>query len=435
MAQDYVQAVEWFGKAADQFDADAQLNLGIAYFSGRGVPQDDAQGVWWTRKAVEQGHANAQHNLGIAYGTGRGVPQDDAQAVSWFRQAAEQGHADAQFLLGEAYETGEGVAQDFAQAVSWYRPAADQGHASAQRYLGYAYNSGQGVQKDDVEAVTWYRKAADQGDVGAQFLLGLAYADANSVPQDFVAVADANGVPQDLVEAHKWVSLAVSGGDARGGEVRDALEKEMTPAQLADAQQRASEWQAAFDLASGAAVQTTPATELETALSQIQIAAGKLPSVIEEGRLDYSEEPSYTTQSVEQRFYETRASLGMVSGGGEYFTGVSHVGRRPAVDVSYLGGDCTGYAAVAPDYRLHWTGNSSELEISFSATDGGDPTLLVNLPDGSWACNDDADGSDPMLVFETPEAGQYDVWVGSYSAGDGGPGVLVVTGQPGAGNR
>lgn len=55
------------------------------------------------------------------------------------------------------------------------------------------------------------------------------------------------GVPQDYVEAHKWWNLAAA--HATSKEKRDAILKlreqvaaKMTPAQLAEAQKRASEW-------------------------------------------------------------------------------------------------------------------------------------------------------------------------------------------------
>ena len=60
------------------------------------------------------------------------------------------------------------------------------------------------------------------------------------------------GVPQDYVEAHKWYNLAAAAAhlgqlqESAAG-ARNALAKQMTAAQVAEAQQRASEWQAAFD--------------------------------------------------------------------------------------------------------------------------------------------------------------------------------------------
>ena len=53
--------------------------------------------------AAEQGNANAQNNLGEAYYNGEGVAKDTKEAVRWFRMAADQGDADAQNNLGVAY--------------------------------------------------------------------------------------------------------------------------------------------------------------------------------------------------------------------------------------------------------------------------------------------------------------------------------------------
>ena len=59
------------------------------------------------------------------------------------------------------------------------------------------------------------------------------------------------GVLQDYVEAHKWYNLAASRvtGDAQReyAEARDTLTKQMTLAQIAEAQRLAREWQAAFE--------------------------------------------------------------------------------------------------------------------------------------------------------------------------------------------
>ena len=49
---------------AEAGDAEAQNNLGLMYFNGRGVAQDEAEAVAWYRRAAEQGFANAQYNLG-----------------------------------------------------------------------------------------------------------------------------------------------------------------------------------------------------------------------------------------------------------------------------------------------------------------------------------------------------------------------------------
>jgi TPR repeat protein len=113
-------------------------------------------------------------------------------------------------------------------AVSWYRKAAEQGIADAQVNLGNMYASGQGVPQDYAAAVSWYRKAAEQGYAGAQYNLGQMY-------------RKGQGVPQDYVTAHMWFNLAAAAGDDRAAEVRDVIAKQMTPAQIAEAQKLARE--------------------------------------------------------------------------------------------------------------------------------------------------------------------------------------------------
>jgi len=44
------------------------------------------------RPLAEQGHAQAQVNLGIMYSQGRGVPKDFVQAYRWYTLAADQGN-------------------------------------------------------------------------------------------------------------------------------------------------------------------------------------------------------------------------------------------------------------------------------------------------------------------------------------------------------
>ena len=145
------------------------------------------------RPLAEQGDARAQYNLGVLYRKGRGVPQDDVQARQWYEKAAAQGQAKAQYNLGTLYLNGSGVPKDYQQALRWFRMAADQGEALAQTKIGIMYDDGQGV-------------------------------------------------PHDFVQAHKWYNLAATNGDKPAAELRDALAKQMTPAQIAEAQQLAREW-------------------------------------------------------------------------------------------------------------------------------------------------------------------------------------------------
>ena len=81
--------------------------------------------------AADQGDASAQYNLGIAYANGQGVLKDEAEAVRWFRLAAEQGYADAQFNLGSMYTKGQGVLKDSVLAHMWFNIAGANGDEAA----------------------------------------------------------------------------------------------------------------------------------------------------------------------------------------------------------------------------------------------------------------------------------------------------------------
>lgn len=160
--QNYVQAADWYRRAADQGNTQAQFKLGTLYNFGFGVPQDYALAGFWDAKAAKQGDASAQFSLGDLYEWGHGVPQDYVQAASWYRRAAEQGDRFGQSQLGMAYYTGHGVPQDYAQAVGWFQKAAEQGEVTAQGVLVVMYGLGQGVPKDLGEVAKWRRKLADE---------------------------------------------------------------------------------------------------------------------------------------------------------------------------------------------------------------------------------------------------------------------------------
>ena len=151
---------------------------------------------------------------------------DFATALKEWKPLAEQGRADAQNNLGWMYERGVGVTQDYAEAVKWYRKAAEQGHAGAQFFLGEKYRLGDGVTEDYAEALKWYRKAAEQGDADAQNNLGWMY-------------KRGEGVLQDTIAAHMWFNIAAANGNNAAVKNRDTLAKELTKADIIEAQKRA----------------------------------------------------------------------------------------------------------------------------------------------------------------------------------------------------
>ena len=189
------EAVKWFTKAAEQENAKAQYNLGICYYYGNGVYQNYGEAEKWYTKAAEQGYAEAQNSLGYYYEIDDLNPK---KAVEWYTKAAEQGLPIAQCNLGVCYENGDGVEKNLEEAIKWYTKAADQGYAKAQYYLGKAYDEGKGVAKNDSEAMNWYLKAIKNNSPEAAYYYGEMLLDGNKQ----------KGITKNIPEGVKYLRKA-----------------------------------------------------------------------------------------------------------------------------------------------------------------------------------------------------------------------------------
>lgn len=89
--QDYATAFKEWKPIAEAGDAQVQLNLGLLYYDGKGVPQSYSDAVLWFRRAADQGQAKAQLNLGAMYSTGKGVRRDYVEAYKWLSLCAASG--------------------------------------------------------------------------------------------------------------------------------------------------------------------------------------------------------------------------------------------------------------------------------------------------------------------------------------------------------
>lgn len=226
------EAVKWYWKAANQGDAESQLQLGICCILGKGVSKSPETAVQWFEKAAKQGNAKAQYRLGLQYTSGEGVPKDlkkafqlfkesadqgcaaaqeslagfyenSKQAFEWYYKAANQGRVEAQFKVGSCYWSGDGVDENDLEAAKWFEEAAKQGHARAAYFLGCIYYLGEGgILADKAKAAEWFRKSADCGDAEAQWILGDCY-------------REGEGVEKDAGKALMWYHKAAEQGDPK----------------------------------------------------------------------------------------------------------------------------------------------------------------------------------------------------------------------------
>jgi TPR repeat protein len=101
-AKYHKQAVDWYRKAAEGGNAQAQRMVAEMYFQGKDVPSDLDAGIVWLKKAADQGDSRAEMELGAYYRGffwGQEVPKHPDQAKYWYTRAAEHGNKEAQEIV------------------------------------------------------------------------------------------------------------------------------------------------------------------------------------------------------------------------------------------------------------------------------------------------------------------------------------------------
>ena len=225
--KDDARAFTWFQKAADAGYAPGQYLLAQYYKYGKGIAPNSEASMAWNLKAALQGLSEAQNNRGYALVYGEdGLRADPAQAVMWLQKAADQGNINSKVLLGDAYYNGRGVKQDYKKSFALYNQAAAQNHKYAAYMLGVQCMDGSGVDKDVTAGFSWLLRSAGLNFDDAQ--LGVARSYAAGI-----------GVAKDDVAADMWFRIYQLNGHPEALPDREALEKTLTPEQLADAKGQA----------------------------------------------------------------------------------------------------------------------------------------------------------------------------------------------------
>ena len=80
------------------------------------------------QRAADLGNANAQFNFGFCYYIAQGVAQDYDKAFTLFEQSAKQGFPDGMFAYGDCCCLGTGVEKNLKTTAKWYQKALDAGY-------------------------------------------------------------------------------------------------------------------------------------------------------------------------------------------------------------------------------------------------------------------------------------------------------------------
>ena len=134
------------------------------------------------------------------------------------------------------------------------------------------------------EALGQWQAAVASGDRRAMHALGRLY-------------LQGLGVLQDYVEAHKWLNLAASRGEAAALAERDTLAEKMTPAQVAQAQALARAWRPSEGQGAAASDETTTPPPVPAATDSAQASETASSAAKPAARADSTATPAPTPKA------------------------------------------------------------------------------------------------------------------------------------------
>ena len=164
------RVLEWYRKAAEQGFVDAYLKLAEKY--DELFEEDDERteeyaknAFEWYMKSAESGledeHdcSEAEYNVALGFFYGRGVESNRKEALTWFVKAAGHGHHGADERLMRIVKD---ACEEEAQMIfDFFLFQAETNSASYFYYdIAMCYSSGKGVSVDYKAAIDWYIKAA-----------------------------------------------------------------------------------------------------------------------------------------------------------------------------------------------------------------------------------------------------------------------------------
>jgi TPR repeat protein len=260
---DLARATYWLTQAAEAGDADAMVELGHLYRTGRPArplaapfPAAPTRAFEFYRRAAESGHAEGMLWLGVLLFQGEGVAPDNTQAFIWFQRSVEAGNATGMYWLGECFYRGVGTKQSFFEAAAWFRKSADSGDSNGMFSRSKCLLEVPSLTTDKTEAVQWLLKAAELGNDGAMELLGQCYQHG------------LGGLARDLPQAKSWFRRAVDAGHQGAQQALDELAK--VNSTLGD-QARTGAGDISFGVTEGVRREETPPTI--TTLEELRLRA------------------------------------------------------------------------------------------------------------------------------------------------------------------
>jgi hypothetical protein len=150
---------------------------------------------------------------------------------------------------------------------------------------------------------------------------------------------------------------------------------------------------------------------LQTAALALALSLAAAPAHAQQ-RVNTSSNGQYGRVTLDANFQPDPYTVSVVAGG--------------PVDASGINSSCVGGLSQRASFTLNYRADDAH-PLIISAVADGDSVLAVRAPDGTWSCNDDTDGVNPAVRYDSPRRGRYQIWVGSYDASQTIAAVLYVS--------
>jgi len=125
----YLEAIEYWKKAAAAGDAGSAYRLSEEYFDAKIIKRDLKTAFKYLQQAAKGNDARAITDLASFYDYGTGVTKDRKKAAQLYLRAAKMGMPAAMFNVAAMLETGDGIQMDKVEAYKFYLLSRDKGFA------------------------------------------------------------------------------------------------------------------------------------------------------------------------------------------------------------------------------------------------------------------------------------------------------------------
>lgn len=181
---DFVNALEWYKKAASKGSPDAISLVGDIYYIGEdGIEQNYVKAFKWYSRAARRGYNMARIKCALMLYRGRGVNEDLSYAfkefdkISWTQEkffGPFRFNSVARYYAAQMSENGEGCTKDPVETLERYKIAGGleriQPYESARRIpkaiykVADSYFLGEGTKQNFAKARHFYEKTFSRGD-------------------------------------------------------------------------------------------------------------------------------------------------------------------------------------------------------------------------------------------------------------------------------